>query len=95
MVGTELVPEKVKAARSNIDDAGLTSQVDIREGDARTTLREVTGPVDLLLLDGWPRLAMDVLQIVEPRLADGALVMVDNVSQLPADRRRVYKASLS
>jgi len=51
----------------------------------------LTGPVDLLLLDGWPALAMEVLTIVEPRLADGALVIVDNVGQFPADLRPVVQ----
>ena len=91
VVGTELVPEKVMAARSNLAAAGLTSQVEIREGDAQTTLRDLTGSVDLLLLDGWPALAIDVLHIVEPRLADGALVIVDNVGQFPGDLRAVIE----
>jgi len=91
VVGTELVAEKVKAAKGNVAAAGLTAQVEIREGDARTTLRDLTGPVDLLLLDGWPALAIEVLQVVEPRLADGALVVVDNVGQFPGDLRAVVE----
>jgi predicted O-methyltransferase YrrM len=91
VIGTELVPEKVRAARSNLAAAGLISHVEIREGDALVTLRDLTGPVDLLLLDGWPALAMNVLQIVEPRLADGAPVVVDNVSQFPGDLRAVIE----
>jgi predicted O-methyltransferase YrrM len=91
VIGTELVPEKVTAAKNNIAAAGLTSQVEIREGDARTTLCDLSAPVDLLLLDGWPALAMDVLQVVEPRLADGALVIVDNIGQFPGDLRKVVK----
>jgi predicted O-methyltransferase YrrM len=91
VIGTEFVPEKVAAARSNLAAAGLTSHVEIREGDARTTLRDLKEPVDLLLLDGWPALAFDVLQIVEPRLADSALVVVDNVGQFPGDLRAVIE----
>ena len=91
VIGTELVPEKVKAARSNFAAAGLTSQVEIWESDALTTLRVLTESVDLLLLDGWPPLAIDVLQIVEPHLADGALVIVDNVGQFPGDLRAVIE----
>jgi predicted O-methyltransferase YrrM len=91
VIGTELAPQKVAAATRNIADAGLTAQVDIRQGDARATLRELTQPVDLLLLDGWPSLAMEVLQIVEPRLAAGAIVFVDNVGQFPGDLRAVIE----
>lgn len=89
VIGTELAPGKVAAARSNIAAAGLAPHVEIREGDARTTLRALDEPVDLLLLDGWPALATDVLQIVESRLADGAFVIVDNVGQFRADLRAV------
>jgi predicted O-methyltransferase YrrM len=91
VVGTEIVPEKVTSARRNLADAGLTSQVEIREGDARTTLRDLPQSVDLLLLDGWPSLAIEVLEIVEPRLAKGALVVVDNVGQFPGDLRAVIE----
>jgi predicted O-methyltransferase YrrM len=91
VIGTELAPGKVAAARSNLAAASLTAQVEILEGDARATLRGLAGPVDLLLLDGWPALAMEVLQIVEPSLADGALVVVDNVGQFPGDLRAVVE----
>lgn len=91
VIGTELAPGKIAAANSNIASAGLTAQVEIRQGDARTTLRELAEPVDLLLLDGWPALAMEVLQIVEPRLARGAMVIVDNVGQFPADLQAVIE----
>lgn len=91
VVGTEMVPEKAAAARGNLAAAGLTVQVEILEGDALTTLADRTEPVDLLLLDGWPALAMQVLHIVEPRLADGALVIVDNVGQFPGDLREVVQ----
>jgi predicted O-methyltransferase YrrM len=83
----EIVTEKAAAARENIAAAGLADQVELREGDARETLLNLSGPVDLLLLDGWPFLAKDVLDIVEPSLRPGALVMVDNVGQFPGDLR--------
>jgi predicted O-methyltransferase YrrM len=91
VIGTEFVPAKAAAARSNIAAAGLAEQVEIREGDARATLRDMGGLVDLLLLDGWPSLAFDVLRIVEPSLAAGALVIVDNVGQFPGDLRAVVQ----
>ncbi len=91
VIGTELVPEKVRAARDNIEAAGLTAFVDIREGDARETLRRLDDPVDLLLLDGWPVLAREILDLVEPLLAPGALIVVDNVSQFPVDTRAVVE----
>jgi predicted O-methyltransferase YrrM len=91
VVGTELVPAKISAAKHNLAAAGLIDQVDILEGDARITLKDLTEPVDLLLLDGWPSLAMDILRIVEPRLTEGALVVVDNAGQFPVDLRAVVE----
>ncbi len=38
VVGSELVPAKVAAARRNLAQAGLAGYAEIREGDARRTL---------------------------------------------------------
>lgn len=91
VIGTELLAAKAASARANLDAAGLGDLVEIREGDARETLRDLDRPVDLLLLDGWPVLAMEILQIVEPHLADGALVVVDNVAHFPTELKPVVE----
>jgi predicted O-methyltransferase YrrM len=87
VIGTELEPAKVRAARANLEATGLAEFVDIREGDARETLRSLDTPVGLLLLDGWPSLAGEILSIVEPHLAEGALILADNIGQFPADTK--------
>ncbi len=83
VVGAEIVPEKVAAARSNLADAGLGEFADIRLGDARETLRDVGGPVDFALIDGFPvgdgpSLARQVMEILIPQLRAGAFVLNDN-----------------
>lgn len=78
LIGTELEPTKVARARANIDTAGLGDLVDIREGDALETLRDVGGDVDLLLIDGAFTLYLPVLKLVEPRLKPGAVVLGEN-----------------
>jgi predicted O-methyltransferase YrrM len=83
VIGAELVPAKVAAARRNLADAGLAAYADIREGDARQTLRDLGGPVDFVLIDGWPvsqapSLAREVIEIVAPQLRIGGYVMNDN-----------------
>jgi predicted O-methyltransferase YrrM len=52
--------------------------VDIREGDALETLRDVGGDVDLLLIDGAFTLYLPVLRLVEPRLKPGAAILGEN-----------------
>jgi predicted O-methyltransferase YrrM len=83
VIGSEIVPEKAAAARRNLAEAGLAEVVDVRVGDALETLRDLGGPVDFALIDGFPvrpgpTLAMQVMEIVAPQLRVGALVMNDN-----------------
>jgi predicted O-methyltransferase YrrM len=83
VIGSEIVPAKVATARRNLADAGLADYADIREGDARKTLRDLGGPVDFILIDGWPgesepSLAREVIEIVAPQLRVGGYVMNDN-----------------
>jgi predicted O-methyltransferase YrrM len=83
VIGSELVPEKVAVARRNLMAAGLADLVNIRQGDARETLRDLGGPVDFMLVDGWPggegpSLARQVMKIVAPQIRVGGLVMNDN-----------------
>lgn len=79
VIGTEIQPEKAARANRSFAAAGLAEEIELRVGDARETLRELDGPVDLLLLDGWPDLGLDVLRVVEPALRPGSLVLVDDV----------------
>jgi predicted O-methyltransferase YrrM len=76
VISTEMEPEKANAARRNLAEAGLSDVVDLRVGDALETLRDVD-TVDLLFLDGWNNLYLAVLDLLEPRLSQGALVIAD------------------
>ena len=78
LIGSELEPTKVARARANLDAAGLADLVEIREGDALETLKDVGGEVDVLLIDGAWSLYLPVLKLIEPRLAPGATVLGEN-----------------
>jgi predicted O-methyltransferase YrrM len=84
VVTTELEPTKAALAAANLRRAGLDDLVDLRVGDARETLAELPDAVDLLLLDGWSELYLPVLEVVEPRLRAGALVIADDTDLFPA-----------
>jgi predicted O-methyltransferase YrrM len=79
VITTELQPDKARSARESFVAAGLDDLIDLRLGDARETLRELPGPVDLLLLDGWLDLRLPILDLVAPHLRPGALVLVDDI----------------
>ena len=85
VVSTERVAPKAERARAHLTEVGLDGFVDLRVGDARCTLTQLREPVDLMLNDGFPAYALDVLKLVEPRMRDGAVVVTDNVGLFRAD----------
>jgi len=87
VIGTEILPEKAEVARANFAEAGVSEFVDLRVGDARETLKDCGGPVDLVLLDGWKDIELDVLRTLQPQLRPGALVFTDNIDTFEADNR--------
>jgi predicted O-methyltransferase YrrM len=79
VIGSEILASKARVARANLAEAGLADHADVRLGDALETLRDLPEPVDLLLLDGWKDLYLPVLDLVQPRLRPGAVVLADNI----------------
>jgi predicted O-methyltransferase YrrM len=84
VIGTELIPEKVTQARTNIAEAGLEPYVDIWEGDALETLKHLNQPVDMMLMDGWADLAIEILKLVDPFIRSGGVILSDNVGTFKA-----------
>jgi predicted O-methyltransferase YrrM len=80
VVTTELSDRKAAAARQNLEQAGLAGVVTILAGDALDTLASITGPVGLVLLDGWKDLYLPVLRLLQPGLTPGALIVADDTS---------------
>lgn len=88
VIATEYEPQKAKIARRNFEAAGLSSFIDLREGDLNETLRRIEGPVDFMLLDIWTEAVMPAVRNVAPHLRKGAVIVADNSEQ----SRRGYKA---
>lgn len=80
VVTTELSDTKIAAARQTFAQTGLDDVITILEGDALATLAELSGPVDFVLLDGWKDLYLPVLELLEPRLSPGVLIVADNTN---------------
>ncbi|MBB3603542.1 putative O-methyltransferase YrrM [Mycolicibacterium sp. BK556] len=80
VITTEMQRGKADAALGNFADAGVADLIELRFGDARETLAELPSVPDLVLLDGWPDLALDVLRVLEPNLRAGTLVLIDDVT---------------
>jgi predicted O-methyltransferase YrrM len=78
VIGTELESSKVARATQNVSRAGISDQVELREGDALQTLRELPGEVDMVMMDGAISLYLAVLKLLEPHLRSGALIISEN-----------------
>jgi predicted O-methyltransferase YrrM len=72
-------PETVKIARAYVERAGLTAQIDVREGDAIAELEAVTGEIDLVYIDCVKEDYVRYLEIVVPKLSASGVVIADNV----------------
>ena len=84
VVTTELSAGKIAAAKQTFVDTGLDDLITILKGDALSTLADLDGSVDFVLLDGWKELYVPVIKLLEPRLSEGALVVADNTEMADA-----------
>ncbi|MDP7723367.1 O-methyltransferase [Mycobacterium sp. TY814] len=78
VITTELSDSKIAAAKQTFAETGLDGVISILEGDALSTLADLHGPVDFVLLDGWKDLYLPVIKLLQPSLSPGALVVADN-----------------
>lgn len=79
LIGTDLEPSKTERARVNVTAAGLGDLVEFRVGDARETLKsDVGGDIDMVMLDGAFTLYLPILQLLEPHLKPGAIIIGEN-----------------
>jgi len=83
VITTELHPGKARKAREHIREAGLMDFVEVREGDALDTLKDVRTGVGLAFLDGWKILYLPVLKLLEAALIPGALIVADDLDLFP------------
>jgi len=90
VIGTENEAAKVKIAQRNFTKAGLSEFIELREGDLRQTLQNITGPIDFMLVDIW-EVALPALQLVSPHLRPGAIVACDNTEVDLAEYHDYFK----
>lgn len=79
VITSELLESKCKIALQNFKDADVSDTIDLREGDAIETLKDVPDNIDFLLLDGWNDLYLPLLKTIEPKLSNGAYIYTDNI----------------
>lgn len=75
----EINPQMVRESRENLKQVGLENVVTCIEGDALQTLKTIEGPIDFVFIDAVKRDYMKYLQLLEPKLKPGAVIVADNV----------------
>ena len=96
ITSVEVNAECVRAARGNIEHAGLSNRVTIVEGKSSDVIPSLSGPFDLVFLDHWKDLYLGDLKLIEAAglLRSGSVVVADNVGEVfGADRYLDYVRS--
>jgi predicted O-methyltransferase YrrM len=82
VIGAESEPGNAGEVDTSLDSEGLGDLIEIREGSPLLTLAtDIPRPVDLVFLDGAKHLYLPVLEILEPHLTAGSLVIADNAGR--------------
>jgi predicted O-methyltransferase YrrM len=81
LVTAEQSAAKAEQATRHFEEAGIARVIEVRQGDAFETLRDVQD-VDMLVLDGWKPLYLPLLKQLEPVLARNCLVVADDVTSM-------------
>ena len=71
--------EHVAIAREHVDASPYADRIDIRLGPALDTIAHLDGPFDLVFIDADKSGYDAYYEAVLPKLADGGLIVVDNV----------------
>ena len=93
VISLELRAAKADYARSQLARAGLDGSVEFRIGDALDSLAQLAGPFDFVLIDLWKDLYVPVFDQLYPKLAQGAIIVADNMLQPESARThaRAYR----
>jgi predicted O-methyltransferase YrrM len=93
VISLELKAAKTEYAQTQLARAGLDGYVEFRIGDALASLAALPGPFDFVLIDLWKDLYVPVFDLLYPKLAQGAVIVADNMLHPPQARAhaRAYR----
>jgi predicted O-methyltransferase YrrM len=79
IVTLERDPNRIEQAQGFFARAGVADRVEIVAGDALETIARLEGPFDFLFLDASKDEYRRYLELAEPKLAERATLVVDNL----------------
>jgi predicted O-methyltransferase YrrM len=97
VITLEMDASRTQQARSFWERAGVADRIELIEGDARSTIEDVQGPIDLLFVDAAKEQYGGYIDAAEPKLSDRAVLVVDNMLMsgevaLPPDAETWWRA---
>ncbi len=84
-IGSELEKNKCDFANNMLAQIGFSDTARIIQGDALETFKSVSGNWDLLFLDGWKELYLDVFKMMENKLRVGGVVLAADIDKFKKD----------
>lgn len=72
-------PNKITLAKENLSKAGLLNIVQIIEGDAKETIKDIDETLDLIFIDAEKEDYPQFFDLTFPKLKVGGLIVADNV----------------
>jgi caffeoyl-CoA O-methyltransferase len=79
VISIDVNPETTEIARRYAAEAGVVDRIDYRVGPGTELLAELEGPFDLVFIDADKDGYIDYYEAALPLLADGGLIVADNV----------------
>jgi len=92
LITMEISPDRARQAEENFRRAGLADYVEVRVGDAKKLVRQIEGPIDFALIDCGASNYYPIFQVIEKKLAPGAVVVADNAGISAGGMRDYLKA---
>lgn len=79
IVTIERDPDRVRQATDYLERGGVAGRVEIVEADAMEAIEQLSGPFDFIFLDATKTEYPRYLEMAEPKAADRAVLVVDNL----------------
>lgn len=83
--GSELDVNKCDFVNRMLSQIGFSDIARIIQGDALETFESVSGNWDLLFLDGWKDLYLDVFKMMENKIRVGGVVLASDIDKFKKD----------
>ncbi len=85
VVCTEFDADEAETGTNFMVEAGWDDRVDFEVGDALEAVEAFDGPFDVVLIDNEKHRYVEAFEATKPRLADGGVVVADNMMEGPID----------